>query len=58
MYKMLVFVEPIHTTSDTLESNGASVMVPLATSNSCQVVDDSWVVQLYVEDEKSTTVCS
>lgn len=46
MYKMLVFVEPNHTTSDTLESNGASVMLPLATSNSCHVVEDSCVVQL------------
>lgn len=46
MYKMLVFVEPTQTTSDTLESNGASVTLPLATSNSCHVVDDSWVVQL------------
>lgn len=46
MYKMLVFVDPTHTTSDTLESKGASVMAPLATSNSCHEVDDSWVVQL------------
>lgn len=46
MYKMLVFVAPTHTTSDALESNGASVTVPLAMSNSCHVVVDSCSVQL------------
>lgn len=45
MYKMLVFFCPTHTTSDTLESNGASVIAPVAMSNSCHVVDDSWAVQ-------------
>lgn len=33
-------------------------MLPLARSNSCHVVEDSWVVQLYVEEEKSAVVWS
>lgn len=52
MYKILVLVEPTQTTSNTSESNGASVTLPLATSKMYHAVEDSWAVQLYVADEK------
>jgi hypothetical protein len=46
MYRMLVSVSPIQTTSETAELKGASEIFPLGMFNSCQVVFDLCVVQL------------
>ncbi len=58
IYRMLVSDLLTHTTSETEESKGASVMSPLATSKMCQVVDALCEVQLYLVDENRANSCS